>query len=73
MKGNFRDALLKFRDGVFWVQMRKFRFTPGSDFSCPFCPDQEEDEIHVLCECAEYDNIRPDLLWRESVPMRSVY
>ena len=43
MKRNLRDELLKFRAGVSRVKMHKFRFTPGSDSSCPFCPDQKED------------------------------
>ena len=49
-----------------------FRFTSGYDFSCPFCPDQKEDEIHVLCVCTEYD-IKPDFLRCESFRMRNMY
>ena len=46
VKGNFREALLKFRARVTWVKTQRFRFTPGSDFSCPFFPHQKENEMH---------------------------
>ena len=60
---------------VSWVKVHRFRFNPGSDFSCPFCPDQKEHEILVLYECAKYDNItfRPDFLWCKSFHMRVVF
>ena len=51
MKGHLRDALLKFRAGVSWIKAYRFRFKPGADTLCPFCPHQTEDELHVLCKC----------------------
>ena len=60
MKGNFRNALPNFRAGVFWGKKHSFGFTLGSDTASSFCPDQKEDEVHVLCECTKQDNMRPD-------------
>ena len=48
VKGHFRDALLRFRAGVSWIKAHSFRFNPGTDTSCPFCPHETEDELHVL-------------------------
>ena len=70
MNGNVRTALIIFRAGVSWVKMHKLCFTPGSQFSCPLCPDQKEDKVHVLCDCIKYDDIRPDFLRRESLHLR---
>ena len=76
MKGHFRDALLRFRAGVSWIKAHRFRFKPGADTSCPFFPHETEDELHVLCKCTTYNNIRPDFLRRDglrsSVPYHSV-
>ena len=73
MKGNFRDALPNFRAGVFWGKVHRFCFTLGSDTASSFCPDQKEDEVHVLCECTKQENMRPDFWRRESLHMRNVY
>ena len=62
MKSHLRDALLRFRAGVSWIKAHRFRFKPGADTSCPFCPHETEDELHVLCKCTTYNNIRPDFL-----------
>ena len=76
MKGHLRDALLKFRAGVSWIKAHRFRFKPGADTSCPFCPHETEDELHVLCKCTTYNNIRHGFLRRDglwsSVPYHSV-
>ena len=69
-------ALLRFRAGVSWIKAHRFRFKPGADTSCPFCPHESEDELHVLCKCTTYNNIRPDFLRRDglrsSVPYHAV-
>ena len=69
-------ALLRFRAGVPWIKAHRFRFKPGADTSCPFCPYETEDELHVLCKCTTYNDIRPDFLRRDglrsSVPYHSV-
>ena len=76
MKGHLRDAVLRFRAGVSWIKAHRFRFRPGTDTSCPFCPHETEDELHVLCKCTTYNNIRPDFLrhdgLRSGVPYHSV-
>ena len=76
MKGHLRDALLRFRAGVSWIKAHRFRFKPGADTWCPFCPHETEDDLHVLCKCTTYNNIRPDFLRRDglrsSVPYHSV-
>ena len=76
MKGHLRDALLRFRAGVSWIKAHIFCFKPGADTSCPFCPHETEDGLHVLCKCTTYNNIRPDFLRRDglrsSVPYHSV-
>ena len=41
MKGHLRDAL-RFRAGVSWIKPHRFRFKPGADTSCPFCPHETE-------------------------------
>ena len=75
MKGHSRDALLRYRAGVSWIKAHRFRFKPGADTSCPFCPHETEEELHVLCKCTMYNNIRPDFLRRDglrsSVPYHS--
>ena len=55
MKGHFRDALIRFRAGVSWIKAHRFRFKPGADTSCPFCPHETDDELHVLCKCTTYN------------------
>ena len=76
IKEHYRDALLRFRAGMSWIKARSFRFKPGADTSCPFCPHETKDELHVLCKCTTYNNIRPDILRRDglqgSVPYHSV-
>ena len=67
VKGYFTDALLRFRAGVSWIKAHRFRFKPGADTSRPFCPHETEDELHVLCKCTTYNNIRPDLLRGDSL------
>ena len=67
MKGHLRDALLRFRAGVSWIKARSFRFNPGADTSCPFCPHETKDELHVLCKRTMYNIIRPDFLRRDGL------
>ena len=67
MKGHLRDALLRFKAGVSWIKAHRFRFKPGADTSCPFCSHETEDELHVLCKCTTYNNIRSDFLRRDGL------
>ena len=76
MKGHLRDALLRFRAGVSLIKAHRFWFKPGADTLCPFCPHETEDELHVLCKCTMYNNIRPDFLrlggLQDNVPYYSI-
>ena len=58
------------------IKAHRFRFKPGADTSCLFCSHETEDELHVLCKCTTYSNIRPEFLRRDglrsSVPHHSV-
>ena len=67
MKGHLRDALLRFRAGVSWIKAHRFRFNPGADTSCRFCPHETKDELHVLCKRTMYNIIRPDFLRRDGL------
>ena len=55
-----RTLLTRFRLGVSCIQTHRLRFhrTTDSVKSCPFCPQDEESEVHFMLVCARYDDIR---------------
>ena len=59
-----RTALTKFRLSNHSLMIEKGRYTniELGDRSCPFCPDQVENEIHFLVQCPLYTKLREKML-----------
>ena len=49
-----RSSCNKFREGLFFI-------IPANERFCNFCPDQVEDESHVIVICLLYNKIREEL------------
>lgn len=55
----YRTALARFRLGVSPFNAHRHRYSLSVDSRmCPFCPEQIEDEVHVVFECSSYTDIR---------------
>ena len=53
----------RFRCGVAPInlEIRRFFNIPANERFCNFCPDQVEDESHVILICSLYNKIREEL------------
>ena len=60
---NQRSAMSRFRCGVAPINLEIGRFfnIPANERFCNFCPDQVEDESHVIIICPLYNKIREQL------------
>ena len=59
-----RIALTKLRlsDHTLAIEKGRHNSINASDRTCPFCPEQVEDETHFLVKCPIYDCLRKNLL-----------
>ena len=61
----FRDTVVRVRFGISDLKTHKNRYTTAGtliDNKCPFCPELEENELHLCFRCPRYDAIRPTFL-----------
>ena len=59
----FKTCLSQFRCGVSKINTHRFRFYENESLkNCPFCPHQQETEIHSIFFCRAYEDIRVKLL-----------
>ena len=58
-----RSLLAQFRCGILplEIEVGRYRNENLSDRICRTCKTSIEDEIHFLCECPSYADLRPDL------------
>ena len=59
-----RTALTKFRlsDHNLMIEKGRHQNVAICDRTCPFCPDQTENELHFLLKCPTYRELRRKLL-----------
>ena len=55
---HLRDLVIKFRLGIFDIRVNEHRYTDSTDFSCPLCGFNVEDELHFIFQCPKLDSIR---------------
>ena len=55
---HLRDLVIKFRLGMFDIRVNEHRYTDSTDFSCPLCGFNVEDELHFIFQCPNLDSIR---------------
>ena len=62
----FRDALIKLRMGVLPLNENRFRYAHenASKILCTFCETDVEDEIHFICFCPLYKELRQKYIHR---------
>ena len=62
---SFRDCLVRVTLGISNLKVHKNRYARGDilpDNDCPFCPEFEDNELHLFPVCKTYERIRPDKL-----------
>jgi hypothetical protein len=60
---NFLRTFARFRIGATEINAHRFRYSNQSDKkNCPFCPNDVEDEIHIVFHCPMYNNLRHQLI-----------
>ena len=59
----FRNFLAQFRMGVSQINLHRHRFstTTTVNTTCPFCANQQENEIHYVFQCPVYNQLRSKL------------
>ena len=60
-----RDCLGRVRSGISNPKVHYSRYASGDvlpDNDCPFCPEFEDNELHLFLVCKTYERIRPDKL-----------
>ena len=63
-KAVLRRNFISFRLGVSPLKAHRLRYTDRSqgNYTCPFCKDSDETEIHFLFVCAKYKKLRETYL-----------
>ena len=62
----FRDVLIKLRMGVLPLNANRFRYAHenSSKILCSFCETEIEDEVHFICFCPLYKELRQKYIHR---------
>ena len=62
----FRDVLIKLRMGVLPLNANRFRYTHenASKILCSFCETEIGDEVHFICFCPLYNELRQRYIHR---------
>ena len=62
----FRDVLIKLRMGVLPLNANRFRYAHenASKILCSFCETEIEDEVHFICFCPLYKELRQKYIHR---------
>lgn len=70
-----RKAFTRFRFGMSPLKSHFLEFNPEKqrDKMCPFCPDFEETEVHMLFVCSRYNDLRHRLIPRKFVRQPSLF
>ena len=57
---HFRSILCQLRIGILplTIETGRFHGVPIENRTCPFCPDKVEDELHFVCYCPKYSQLR---------------
>ena len=69
-KAVLRRNLIRFRLGVSPLKAHRLRYTDRSQgsYTCPFCKDSDETEIHFLFVCPKYKTLRKTHLLEKVLP-----